>query len=210
MLTPEEEVIVHNGKVMGQALLHSPLGTYDKADAHEYYLRTRKLKGRKAGAQKTTKGRAPAAQKLVAAPRSSKSVKGAKAITQVRQAAVNGRVAQLKEKLSKLETLLQELLAKAKTKESKKGSEGSSDQTAKQKKSAAESSEKYADKNKAEIAKKAKEKNAENPDSDLSVDQVREKIWKIRKQINAAVSSARGKSSTNEKQSSNSKTVKGR
>ena len=205
MLTPEEELMVQHGQDISQIIIHAPLGMYDKADAHEYYLRTRKLKGRKAGVKKTAIGRAPAAQKLVATPRSkAKSVKGAKAITQVRQAAVNGRVAGLKKKLAKLEGVLKELLEKAKTKETKKGSTGSSDQTAKQKKSAAESSEKYAEKNKAEIAKKAKEKNKENPDSNLSVNQVREKIWKIRQQINAAMASAR------KKPSSNSKTVKGR
>ena len=205
MLTPDEEVMVFKGQDISQVILHGALGTYDVDQAHEYYLRTRKLKGRKAGVKKTTTSRVPAAKKL--APGHKGSV-GAKSITQVRQAAVNGRVAGLQAKLAKLETLLQELLAKAKTKETK-GSDKNSDQTAKQKKAAADSSEKYAEKNKAEIAKKAKEKREENPDSNLSVDQVREKIWKIRKQLNAAMAAARGKSSPNSKQS-NSKTVKGR
>ena len=206
MLTPDEEVMVLQGQVLSQVIMHGALGTYDVDQAHEYYLRTRKLKGRKPGVKKVTTSRTRAAQKL--APGHKGGGAGAKSITQVRQAAVNGRVAGLQAKLAKLETLLQELLAKAKTKETK-GSDKNSDQTAKQKKAAADSSEKYAEKNKAEIAKKAKEKREENPDSNLSVDQVREKIWKIRKQLNAAIAAARGKSSPNSKQS-NSKTVKGR
>ena len=184
---------------------------YDSRAAHEYYLQNRELKGRQPAAQTVSTSRRPAAQKgAKARPKGKgvalkgKHVNGAKAISQVRQAAVNGRVASLQARLSELEGVLQDLLDKAKTKEDKKSSDKNSDQTAKQKQAAADSSKDYAEKNKAEIAKKAKEKREENPDANLSIDEVRAKIAKIKSQLKAAIEQGRSKSSNN------SKTVKGR
>lgn len=180
---------------------------YNSQQAHEYYLRNRELKGRQPAAQKPipisrNKNAPPAAVKT-----GKKVVKGGKApvlISVKRQQAVDGRVSGLQERLAKLETRLTELLDKAKKKEEKKNEpEKKSDLTAKQKQSAEKSSEKYAKENKEEIAKKAKEKREEDPDANLSIDEVRAKIVKIKAELKEAIQKARQKSSNN-------KTVQGR
>lgn len=178
---------------------------YNSQQAHEYYLRTRELKGRKPAAQAPT----PTARVKNApavAVKTAKNVGKAPVLISVkRQQAVDGRVSKLQARLAELETLLTDLLDKAKKKEEKKNDpDKKSDLTAKQKQAAEKSSDKYAKENKEEIAKKAKEKREEeNPDAKLSIDEVKEKIVKIKAELKAAIEKARQKST-------NSQTVKGR
>lgn len=184
-------------------LLHaSNNAVYDPQKAREYYLLNRKLKGRQPGSQL-----APPAKSKGVLPVSTgiRRFKKQPVLTSVkRQADVNVRVGALKESLKKLESVLQDLLEKAKTKESKKSEpEKSSDKTAQQKDAAAKSSEKYADKNKEEIAAKAKAERDKDPYANLGIEEVRSKIRSIRAQLKRAIGDARS-------QSSNSKTVKGR
>ncbi len=182
MLTPEEFV---DGFLSHMV----PDTTYDPQKAHEYYMRTRQLKGRQ-----------PASIKPATSPAKSKGTSSVNKVTvsvsAKRQQEVNSRVASLQKRLGELESLLQDLLSKAKKKDS-----GQS--TAKQKQSSAKSSKEYYQKHKSEIASKAKADYVKNPDSNLSIEEVRAKISTIRVQLKTAIANAR-------QQLSKSQTVKSR
>lgn len=169
----------------GTTLMHFEV-PYDPVKAREYYLRTRKLKGRKAGKMDV--------------PSSSKSGKEfVKNNPNLKKQKVNSaeRVAVLTKKLSQLKALLKKQMAEAKEaeKEAKKP-----DTTAEQNKKSREN-EKYRDKNKQKIKNKAKQAAAKKPDSktsetkkaggEKSVKELKQTIERVEKNLSAAIAKQR-------------------
>lgn len=155
---------------------------YDPAKAHEYYERTKELKGR------GNKHNIPATPNA--------KVKAAKA-SKPNAAAARAKVVEIARKLSTLNKALKEandLLAqkrksaqksRATTKKTEKeNSDGKSSVSEKN------ASEKYRDKNKASIAAKAKSKTSSAPKkpADMSVDELVDRVGKIRSAIKLAKS----------------------
>jgi len=170
-------------------------GSYDPAKAREYYLRTRKLKGRKKGAVEEATGRLSSGT-----PGSNKPTKP-KLST---KAATEARVAAQKARIERLRKILDSLIKQAKarsgvkdepsspssSKDSKNSKDSAKDRkplTAKQKREAAKrSAEAYAK----ELTKSPSKKASEQHDE---IVQLEEKIKAIRKQLKAAVEKDRQK-----------------
>ena len=119
MLLPNGEVIRHDGEA------------YDPAKAHEYYMRTRKLKGRKKGSANP-----PGAQTVGAVP------------TEQRKKELTQRVQKLESKLKDLEALIAKKEAAAK--------EAAKPDTAAEKSEKARDAKQYRKKHRQELANKAK------------------------------------------------------
>jgi len=120
MRLPNGEVIRHEGRV------------YDPAKARDYYLRTRKLKGRKKGSADDTAG-----------VRTTAAVPSAQ-----RKQALQKRVQGLETKLKELDKLIAE--------KEKAAKEAAKPDSASEKAKKARESKKYRDKHKSEIKSKAK------------------------------------------------------
>lgn len=157
---------------------------YDPAKAREYYLRTRKLKGRHKGVEKPS------------SPRSSKPVLTA-AQVRAKKAANNerlkkiaeARVNRLKARLAKLEKVLDELVKQAKA---RSGIDSKSKTTPK---ADPKNAKPLTVAQKREAAKRAKERRDKEGDPSLSaqakeldakIKKVRERISKMRAQIAAS------------------------
>lgn len=119
MRLPNGEVIRHEGRV------------YDPAKAREYYLRTRKLKGRKKGSTDT-----PGLRTAAAVP------------TAQRKKELTKRVQDLETKLKELDALI--------AKKEKAAKEAAKPDTAAEKSEKSRDAKKYRDKHKQEIKSKAK------------------------------------------------------
>lgn len=160
-------------EVIGDSLAHA----YDPQKAHEYYLRVRKLKGRKGSGEKP----------------------GAKVIPLARKApshqvspALQAQVDQLKSRLSTLQTRLREILQNQRESGKKSG-----DKTASEKSEDARNSKKYRDKHKAELAQKRKSASSKSGGGEktsvgsMSETEVRAAIARTRSNLQAAVAKAR-------------------
>jgi hypothetical protein len=190
------------------ALLHA--GTYDPVKAHEYYLRTRKLKGRNGGVQTgpvgdqrqgggpKTSGQSPA--------RSNKSGGGGSGPVKIAAA----RQAALEKRLDVLRTALSKLVAQAK-KESGAESSSSTSKTSSSSKSGGGSTTKSDSKpltaeekrkNKERYEKYKKEEPAKTKDkpepksTDEKIAELRAKIADVRVQLQQAIEEARRKSNS--------------
>lgn len=155
---------------------------YDPVKAHEYYVRTRKLKGREKGAGKTSSGRAKS------------SGKSANAGSADRQKKAQERVTRLKATVSKIQSAISEaeaaLSAKRQTAaKTEKNSDGKT--TAKERQSAKE----YRDKHKQEIAAKRRKttsssggssKSSSTSVSDMGVQDLRIRISKLKSALRDA------------------------
>lgn len=180
---------------------------YDPAKARDYYLRTRKLKGRQPAASKSSSSRSSAkAQPLKT---SNKKMKKVSVPSKAMQSNAALRVTSIKKKLAKLKSLLAKLIQKAKN--SDKGS------TDKSKKDSGESSAKSRKESsdltttqKNEKAKKARDdyekvdkkpgdSESRNKDIDAQIKDVRAQIAKIQKELKAATAKARSTSKTKKK-----------
>lgn len=166
---------------------------YDPAKAHEYYLRTRKLKGKKTGTAVAPKGR-PVGKQLtthsVAAPKQKTALEHRKEVA--------ARVESMKGRLEKLRKLLRQLVKEAQIrsgvdpkdqKAKAKATAGSEKLTAAEKKEAAKRSKEYREKHKAELAKEtltAQEKRLSEQIKDVEA-----KITKAKAELKAAVAKAR-------------------
>ena len=138
MRLPNGEVIMHAGK------------PYDPVKAHEYYMRTRKLKGRK-------KGRAEAA---VATPH----LKANPAVRARQKKELAARIQSLEKKLAQLNSLIKkkeqeakQAARKAEADKRKSAKEAAKPDTAAEKAKKARESKKYRAKHKQELKNKAKE-----------------------------------------------------
>jgi hypothetical protein len=177
------------------ALLHGE--KYDAAKAREYYLRTRKLKGRQAGQQEPSgKPRSPAAkptsgQRKGAAP--SKSAAKRRAETKAKVTQLKARLAQLK---SKLAELVKAAKARSGVDTPDKPKTASKAETPKEKaaRNAADKSRRpLTAKQKADQAKRSKEHYAKTKDTSSSkdIEQLRAKIKDVEKQLRDAMASAK-------------------
>lgn len=188
MPTPEqfiEEFLEHADRV------------YDAQRAHDYYLRTRRLKGRQAGQQETTSGRGGrTAPKL--ATRHPGGTRHQQAKEQL--AALQHRLERLREALdvllkeakgrSGIKTPVKKSPAKAAA-DSKSGGGSKEKLTAKQKREAAKRS--------ADYRKKHPEKSTVSPEAksvEQKIKDVRETIRKVKEDIAKAMEAAQRKTAT--------------
>lgn len=178
-----DEVI--EGALMHGAHPYNP-AKYDPNKAHEYYLRTRDLKGRRKGEADRPSGPGRGGAKAKAETKHQISPTAQK------------KVAQLTARLHQLQARLRELLAnKRKSSPSKKDDH----KTAADKSKDARDSKKYREKHKAEIEQKAKKAAAKKSGGgggshgssigSMTEDQVRAAITKVRADLQAAVAAAR-------------------
>lgn len=160
---------------MGDELLHE----YDAAKRREYYLRTRKLKGRRPAATKKTAIRVRKASK-VGPPKKTRQQR-----QEERRRKLEAQINALKERLKQLREVLSKLTAEAKARSGQKDTKKSAakktsknekpKQTAKQKADAAKRSKEYYEKHKDEIlAEEVKSLTAK-------IKTIQERIAKMRK-----------------------------
>jgi len=165
----------------------SHAGTYDPVKAHEYYLRTRKLKGRNTGSvdnTSTPNGKAP---NVSTPPKPSAPQPTVESVTKERTEKLRARLEKLKELLASLvkeakdrsgvdQPAKADDTAKDKAKDTTSAEE---DKTAKQKREAAKAAKEYYEKNK-DVATLQQE-----------IADVKAKIKDAREKITAAVAKAR-------------------
>ena len=181
-------MIVDDSLLLHSELLHE----YDPVKAREYYLRTRKLKGRKKGSQEETKTRSRSAKPASGIKPPAKKLSSAE-----RRKAKQAEIAALKKRLERLKEVLAKLVKEAKARS------GVKDETPKAKadrNTEAKSSKPLTaaqKKAQAERAKKAYEKEKkQSPDQELK--DLQEKIRDIRAKIKAAIAEAEKKSKPKE------------
>ena len=170
----------------GTILMHGSK-PYDPVKAHEYYLRTRKLKGRKTGSTYVVKTRGGKTRTLTEKQLAEQKVNAAK------------RVSEIKKRLGDLTQELKKRMADAREAEakSKRGP------TAAEKSKAAREAKKYRDKNRQKLANKRKsgggsKKTTSSTRTD-SVDELKQKVTKVKSILKAAVERQRSLSSATKK-----------
>lgn len=137
---------------------------YDPAKAHEYYMRVRKLKGRKPGQGDTSDGDRPKAQVAVQKKKKHVSPERAKQRQEL-TAAING----MQDRLRKLEELIRKREhdekshdRKSKAKKERAAKERDKPKSAAEKAKASRENEKYRDKHKQELKTKAKKRDGKS------------------------------------------------
>ena len=179
-------------------------GTYDPTKAREYYLRTRKLKGRKpTTATPSNPGRG--GRRPANAPKGAAGGTASRSKTKSRQAELRAQKEALEKRLDRLREVLSELVKAA-----KKRSGGNPNKGKDKKDAAPETQADKADRNKAEKkakpetasqkkekAQKAKEAyEKENPNSlSTDVDILKSQVEDIQAKIQKALADARDRSS---------------
>lgn len=184
----------------GSILMHDAVHAYDPVKAHQYYLKTRELKGRKKAGATLLAPSTPKGQ-FVGTPGKPKGpAKGLpsvpakkldpKKVAAQRKAAVE-RVKKIKKQLAELNDRLKEKMAEAKAAEAK----AKKGPTTAEKAEAARDAKKYRDKNEQKIANKAKkasaaEKTPDKPKED-TVESLRGEIAEVKGRLTAAVTKLR-------------------
>lgn len=150
---------------------------YDPVKAHEYYIRTRKLKGRKKGSSNKSGGSSSSGS----SSSSSSSSQSASSIATVNR--LKSKVSALSSALSEARQVLSEKRAAARKAE-KEDSDGKSTEKEKA------ASKKYRDKHKAEIAAKRKKESSESSGgqslSSLSVEELVVRVSRIQSALSEA------------------------
>lgn len=176
MITPEEFILQHAEQ------------PYDPVKAREYYLRTRKLKGRRKGMGTERSGRHPSSGSGSFVPRNSR-IK----TPEQRRKEIEARVEALKNRLEKLRGLLRKLVKQAQARsgidpkdnsKTKKAAAGSKKLTSKQRREAAERSKEYREKHKKESLSDQEQR-------------LREQIKDVEKKLRDAIARAREQSKKN-------------
>ena len=156
---------------------------YDPAKAHEYYLRTRQLKGRKAASPTYT----------VRTGRKSVTLTGRQLAEQ--KANVAERISAIKTKLAELTVKINKLVSETKKNTSETKREAKKAPTASEKSEAARESEKYRDKHKQELSTKRKtdstNKSAKSKSEKDAVVALEVKISEVKDRLTAAVARQR-------------------
>lgn len=183
----------------GETLMHGE-SAYDPAKAREYYLRTRKLKGRKKGVEEPLVGRGTprSAQSSIGRKRRTKG-SGSVSITydgmtykltprqHAEQKAYAGmRVAKIKTRIHKLESALRVKMAETRKKEKA----AKKPKSASDKRKAAKKSEKYRDKNQQKVksqAKKSSEKKSSKKSDTNTVEGLKTAIASAQRNLSKAV-----------------------
>jgi len=183
----------------GTILMHGK-SPYDPVKAHEYYIRTRQLTGRKLGTR----------EKLTALDRSSatsspfytvvlngETVRLTKEQLAEQRAYATKRVAQIKASLADLEAVLKVVVRHAKEKELQAKREAAKPDTAAEKADAARESAKYRDKHSQSLATKSRRAAAKETKPSTStatrnpVADVEAKVSEIKDSLTAAVANQR-------------------
>jgi hypothetical protein len=165
--------------------MHLPDGTilmhgrapYDPVKAHEYYIRTRQLKGRTKGSP-TFSVRKPSGSTVTLTTRQ---------LTEQRVYAAK-RINDIKLKLAELNSKLNIALREAKEKKAKTERKAKKPPTAAEKSEAARESKKYRDKNQQKLATKRKSvaRTEKSKETD-PVEALQTKVGEIKKRLSAAV-----------------------
>ena len=174
----------------GTTLMHGS-APYDPVKAREYYLRTRKLKGRKKGVARPLKGKKPRRSKAFTVQVDGKTYKLSPRQLAEQKAYAEKRVLGIKKKLTQLNAELKKKMAEARKTEK----EGKKPDSAAEKSEKARDSEKYRDKNKQELKNKSKkaaseEKSTKKPDID-SVEGLKKTIAGAQKNLKVAINRQR-------------------
>ena len=188
---PNDDALLHR-QVLSSGIDATP---YDPAKAHDYYMRTRQLKGRQATAAKPAIGKtkvssiAKVGLKSKTVVKNNASVRPAMTVEQVK-----ARVTALQTRLTALRKVLAELVKQAKARSGIVSKPTLADRQAKaklttaDKTAAAKSSKAYYDKNKAAIAAKAKTSpSQELADLEAKIADVKDKIAQMRAEFAAAM-----------------------
>jgi hypothetical protein len=157
---------------------------YDPAKAHEYYIRTRQLKGRRSGVGK------PASTYTVKLDDGSTTILSGQQLAEQRAYAAK-RIATIKKNLLELGSELRKAMQTAKEKKVKAEQKAKKPPTAAEKSAAARESKQYREKHKTELSTKSK---TEAKKKSAHVDPVAEletKITKIKGNLIAAVAKQR-------------------
>ena len=168
----------------GTILMHGQ-APYDPQKAHDYYIRTRQLKGRRKGQTTVTvKGRHGGTVQLT------------KQQLVEQQAYAAKRVGEIKQKLSDLRHELEKRMAEARKADAK----AKRGPTAADKREAAKQSKQYRDKHKQQLTNKRKRAAADKPAADhkpktTSVEELKAKISEVESRLKAAVERQRSLSS---------------
>lgn len=165
----------------GTTLMHGP-APYDPVKAHEYYLRTRQLKGRKKAASYTVK------------LESGKTVRLSEKQLTEQRAYMAKRIGEIKNRLAELNSKLVKMMSEAKKKKSESKREAEKKPTAAEKSKAARESRQYRDKHKTELAAKAKKQDKKESKKSKETDPVAElehKITQVKGRLVAAVARQR-------------------
>lgn len=163
------------------------LAVYDPAKAHEYYLRTRQLHGRTAGAEESTSGHVKSKAFVPAKKKKSQST----------QDEVNAKITALKARLAKLQTVLDQLVEAAKLRSgvdsadsTKAKDKSSKPKTSKQKAAAKKAAEKYQEKHKNDPPKTPSQQVKE---LESKIKAIHAKIKQMKAQIAAAKKKTKSK-----------------
>jgi hypothetical protein len=161
----------------GTILMHGKK-PYDPVKAHEYYIRTRQLKGRKTGSP-TFSVRRPGGSTVTLTTRQ---------LTEQRAYAAK-RINDIKLRLSELNSKLSVALREAREKKVKTEREAKKPPTAAEKSKAARESEQYREKHQQKLATKRKTAAARTNKSEEAdpVKELQTKIGEIKKRLSAAV-----------------------
>lgn len=160
----------------GTTLMHGK-APYDPVKAHEYYIRTRQLKGRKKGSSTF----------LVSKPSGKTVTLTTRELAEQRAYAAK-RINDIKLKLAELNSKLAVALREARDKKAKSEREAKKPPTAAEKAEAARESKKYRAKNRQKIAntRKSAARKEKSKESD-PVEALQTKIGEIKKRLSAAV-----------------------
>jgi hypothetical protein len=176
----------------GTILMHGR-APYDPVKAHEYYIRTRKLKGRKPAAWKpvASKRRLGSPSVTVRLP-SGKTVKLSQQQLIEQRAQITARINDIKKNLAKLTTELRVRMREAQNKKAKAEAEAKKLPTAAEKSKAAREAKQYRAKNKQTLSNKAKAttQKESKPEAD-PVAELQGKIDDVKSKLSAAVAHQR-------------------
>lgn len=157
---------------------------YDPVKAHEYYMRTRQLKGRRKGSPRfTVRGARGQTVELTGQQLAEQRAYTAK------------RVSDIKNRLAELSTKLTKLRSEARTKKAKSKREAKKAPTAAEKSKAARESKQYREKHQQKLASKRKggsgSKSAKSGSSADPVEALENKIAQVKVRLTAAVARQR-------------------
>lgn len=165
---------------------------YDPVKAHEYYMRTRKLKGRKPrSSSRPTRGSNPRSQSYVVKTPAGKTVNLTRTELDQQRAYAAKRVSEIKKNLAVLGTKLRKMRSDARKKASQSKREADKKPTVAEKSKAARESEKYRKEHKQELKTKAKKEIKKESANKDPVAELETKITEIKGRLAAAVAKQR-------------------
>lgn len=138
----------------GTTLMHGRIA-YDPVKAHEYYIRTRQLKGRNKGRKNPLIGDSSSPTYTVTLPSGETAVLTKQQLVE-QKAYIAQRVSETKAKLSELNSTLRKAMSEAKRKKAESDRKAAAPPTAAEKSKASREAKKYRDKHKTSIATKSK------------------------------------------------------